>query len=504
MNAADNDAAAAWPPELPDLPDAPREPNDWATTSVPAPPNDVPGRWQEMLSETERRRLLGDIARTALAIGQDLFGEYALSDLDLAPPPAADEAGSTSDDPCPRERLAFLQQAWPALTGALSRIEAAPLARTTTQLRSVPAARARRVGAPALLAALRRGDWLPPGEAGQAEQRRPAMVEETVAAPNLDTPPNQAVAACLSVWANDLSAIAALAGALGVPNVAAAARVLAGRVQAHRARAPWSGLGQKGITETVAQSVLRGQTVPPLYRFVGDTFRRYRYAFAFEWDNPLFTLPARESWLLYEYWTFFQVAVALRALGLRAVRADGWALNRSGLVFTLAKGPASRIRFAGPGGQRATLGYNILFPAGGTTGSGYHARSHAMRPDIVLQRGGDGRLLVFDAKFRAYAEAGRSLTDERANLPLVHDINQAHAYRDALRRGAARAVDACWLLYAGRHAHPNLPVIAYPPTTPERPYGDGEVGALLLRPSGIGADHLRSVIAAFLSAPSAS
>jgi hypothetical protein len=35
-------------------------------------------------------------------------------------------------------------------------------------------------------------------------------------------------------------------------------------------------------------------------------FRRYRQAFAFCWNNPLFTLPASEAWLIYEYWTVFQ------------------------------------------------------------------------------------------------------------------------------------------------------------------------------------------------------
>jgi hypothetical protein len=121
-----------------------------------------------------------------------------------------------------------------------------------------------------------------------------------------------------------------------------------------------------------------------------------------------------------------------------------------------------------------------------------------MRPDIVLQRDRDGQLLLFDAKFKAYAEADRTLGHERANLPLVLDINQAHAYRDALRRGPHRVVRAAWLLYAGRRDRSNLPVLAYPPATAEQPYGDGEIGALLLRPGGGGEQHLKNVIADFL------
>lgn len=440
--------------------------------------------------------MLSDIARVALAIGQDLFGGAGfLSDLDIASAPPGVVAGN--DDPCPRERLAFLQQAWPSLASALARIEAAPAARIIAQTRFVPVERARRVTPQALLAALR------------ASSEQPRHIEETVAAPLADTPHNRAVAACLAVWARDLETIVVLANALDAPNVAREAAHLRARVLRHGRREPWQSLlpASGGATHLSAAAVLQSPTAPALYRFIGDTFLRYRRAFAFCWENPLFTLAARDAWLLYECWTLFQAAAALRTLGLRAIRADGWALNRAGLTFTLAPGTASRIRFAprpGEGGPTVTMGYNVLFPSGNDAPPRsyytYYTRSHAMRPDIVLQRGGDGRLLIFDAKFKSYAEPERMRTGEHANLPLVHDINQAHAYRDAIRHGAAaHAVDAAWLLYAGRRNWPNRPVIAYPPTSAASPFGDGEVGALLLRPGcATSRSGLQALIAAFL------
>ena len=43
--------------------------------------------------------------------------------------------------------------------------------------------------------------------------------------------------------------------------------------------------------------------------------RRYRQSFQFDWANPLFALPSRETWRLYEAWGLFQVLEALLALG---------------------------------------------------------------------------------------------------------------------------------------------------------------------------------------------
>ena len=110
-----------------------------------------------------------------------------------------------------------------------------------------------------------------------------------------------------------------------------------------------------------------------------------------------------------------------------------------------------------------------------------------MRPDITLESR-DGRLLLLDPKFKTYAQPGWE----------ADDIHQMHAYRDAITHNGARGVvREAWLLYAGRKDGENPAIIAYPGSTPERPFGNADVGALLLRPEG---DHapLKSVIARFL------
>jgi len=429
-------------------------------------------RWRDLISPEERRRLLADIARVALAVGQDLYPERGVNDLDIGT--------ARQSDPCPRERLAFLLAAWPRLDAALRALESAPYTALIGRTRLVPSERARRVAPKAVLDALRTGDLVAP-----LTRRLPRRVAETIALPSPDTPENRAVKGALAHFARDLSAISALAQAANVPEVAGDAERLRGRLRGHLLRPPWRDLPPPARFPILSPT-LRAH---PQYRLVHDTYRRYRQSFRFDWDNPVLVLPARETWLLYEYWGFFQVADALRALGWRAVGADGFALLRSGLRFSLARGTASRIAFAGTRGESLTLTYNREFPrAGARDETGWRSRSHAMRPDITLEIG--GRLVILDPKFKTYAQPGWE----------ADDIHQMHAYRDALvRDGERNVVRAAWLLYAGRADGENRRVIAYPASTPAQSFGRGEVGALLLRPGDVGSDHLQAIIATFLS-----
>jgi predicted component of viral defense system (DUF524 family) len=335
-----------------------------------------------------------------------------------------------------------------------------------------------------LLDALRSGERVsasPDGSllAARLQGTVPRRIAERVTLASHDTPANGMVKAILVRFARDLAAIVELATVVGEPFVAAEAQRLRHRIHGHLRRDPWRALPLS-------------PTVPPLpasvrthgaYRLIHDAYRRYRQGFAFDWANPLFTLPARETWLLYEIWCLFRVASALRSLGFRAAQSDAFTVSRAGLTFTLVKGRASRIAFRDGTGRAVALTYNRHFPRSAAS-TGWRSRSHAMRPDIALEA--EGRLLLFDAKFRAYVEADLRGNEAGgpANLPLVDDINQMHAYRDGIFREDIRAVRGAWLLYAGRRAVPNHEVIAYPEATPGQPFGDGEVGAVLLRPDG--------------------
>lgn len=469
----------------------------------------VARRWHVLLSETERQRMLSEIAVTALAIGRDLYPEQDIHDLDIRP----GENGAAHDyPPCPRERLAFLAATWPRLTGALHRLENAPPSSLTQQTRLVPTERAGRVAPRAVLDALRSGDFV--NAAGLrasplAERlggRLPRRVAETIVVPTHDSPANRAIKAILVHFTRDLRAIAELAQVVGAANVAADAWALRVRVQRHLRRAPWGNLPMP--LSRVPSSLSSALRTNGAHGLIHDTYRRYRKAFRFDWTNPLFSLPARETWLLYEYWGLFQVADALRGLGFRAVSAGDFALSRGGLSFGVVRGTPSRLRFANPRGETVSLSYNRNFAGSReeAVANGWRSRSHAMRPDITLE-GSGGRLLLFDTKFKTYTagETDGIDTDDAAapprNLPLVDDLNQLHAYRDGIRRGEAAEtpVQGAWLLYAGRVSGGNLPVLAYPRATPEMPYGSGKIGALLLRPGAVGNDHLRTVIAEFIA-----
>ncbi len=109
-----------------------------------------------------------------------------------------------------------------------------------------------------------------------------------------------------------------------------------------------------------------------------------------------------------------------------------------------------------------------------------------MQPDIALTEDGpEGRMWILDAKFKPYALPGEE----------GDDINQMHAYRDAIVDGnRRRCVAHAWCLYAGLAATPNRPQITY---------GGGEtaiVGALCLRPGDSASfRNLRGLLASWLT-----
>lgn len=439
-------------------------------------------RWEELLSPSERQRMLADIARVALAVGRDLHPDRALDDLDIG-------RGADSGDTCPRERLAFVAAHWPRLDRALRRIWAAPAQRLTpgTRLALLEQGSVRSTTTAAVLAALRTGDLvqLPPDAPAEPPLARllggrlPRRMREQATALTSDTPENRAIKAILVQLIRDLGGIAALAAEGNAADAARQASELREEVRRHLHREPWASLPPSG---ELAAAMANATTTNPAYRLLFDFWRAYRRAFVFDWTNPLFTLPARETWQIYEAWCLFAVTDALHQLGFRCGAADGFALTRAGLTFSLVKGQAASLRLERDDGRQVMLAYSPTFPraAAASTPAAEtpRSRSHAMRPDIAITI--DDSLLVLDAKFKTYAEG-----DRFAESALLPDIHQMHAYRDAIRRGSAEGVvRAAWLLYAGRRDGEAPAVTAYPPPTAARPFGHGDVGALRLRPGG--------------------
>ncbi|MBC8135337.1 MAG: DUF2357 domain-containing protein [Fibrella sp.] len=425
-------------------------------------------RWRELLSDADRQTLLSDVARIGLAVARDLHS--GVRDLDIG-------EGNIQVVPCPVERLAFLQTVAPRVLAAVTRLEAEPPVALRTAERDVPMERARRISP----AALRSLSQKPPAVFGRNRLR------ETVFLPTHDTPPVRAAKTIVATFARDLATIAVLAQEAQLTAVFMEAERIGVRLQYALRRPFWRDFPTLPYVPPLAPTLRRSGAHVLLH----DAYRRYRGGFAWDWSHPLFRLPARETWLLYEYWCLFAVIGCLRGIGFRVADAENLVrITQNGVAFTLATDTGSRIRLR-RGPQSVSVTYQRRFDRGENDTEGYHSRGQALIPDIAVEY--SGRLLILDAKFKTYAERG---VDGVAGtyLTALDDIRQLHSYRDAIRHGNDRAVRSAWALYPGRVSGKNRAVIAFPESSPAKPFGNGEVGAVLLRPGGRGSDTLAALI----------
>ena len=441
--------------------------------------------WRELMTPTERHLLLADIARVSLLLARDGRGNPA-RDGDIAA--GKKNAHAPACPACPLERLAFLQSVWPQMEAALTQIEAAPPQVLRPAVRLVETAKARRVSPKAVLDAVREGrDFVPvPPDFPNALARllggkMPRRVGESAVAPCVDTPANRALKTVLVRFARDVKAIGVRAEACELSDAARQAAHLHKRIRRHLTAPllrdlPPAPLRGGALRAALLPLFLRSS---PPHRALHDVFWRYGEGFSINWNQAVFQLPAEKTWLLYEMWCAFTIAETLHTLGF-CLHHDNdlpqqWlAWQAQGLTCKLETGRASRLVLRNERtGQTVTLFYNRYFERGAGSGeTGWHSRARALRPDIVLEA--SGRLLILDAKWKTYAQPGWEGSD----------IEQMHTYRDAIARGNQRnPVRAAWLLYAGSvDAKMRRPIIAYPKSAPGSPLGNGEVGALCLRP----------------------
>jgi len=418
--------------------------------------------WRLLLTHGERARMLGDIARVSLAAGARLFPNQPWQDLDVS-------AGSLAARKSPIERLGFIERALPLLTQAVAQIGRDPLVAAVSRSRPViPALRARRVTTQALLQAARRGSAL-------------RSLKETVTALSPDTPENRAVVSFLRTLGRDSAVILTIAEAEEEAEAAGRADRCTRRLRGLLTAPLWEEVSMDGLAWTKPPT-LRA-TLRPEYARVFREMARYRAGFGFDWNHPWLTLPPRETWRLYESWCLFVVLDALGALGYVPVAGQEggtpspFAVREGRLTFTLATGSDSRVTLRSLEGRRLSLVYNQTFA------EGRHSLSHAMQPDITLAS--DTDLWILDAKFKPYALGGEE----------GEDINQMHAYRDAIVDDSGRRVVArAWCLYAGRVDAPNRPDITYGRAE------DAPVGALCLRPGDEATLTLRALLSGWLGA----
>ena len=211
----------------------------------------------------------------------------------------------------------------------------------------------------------------------------------------------------------------------------------------------------------------------PLYQQAYELYRTYRTIFDFDWGNPLFKLPMRRTWLLYEYWCYFKTVELLMNAGFKPVK------DRVTLFFEDAD---SRLTLEMPKGQPSamellresddalvTLVYSgesadetFLNPAEGVY--------HPIAPSLFMMF--EGKAYILDIKFKKYTADG-SWHD---------DMDRLHGYRDALG-SKGTTVQEAWCLYptAGTNGQmePMAPNSSSPPE--ESPSGGG-IGFLAVNP----------------------
>jgi predicted component of viral defense system (DUF524 family) len=405
--------------------------------SEPNPPNTEQFDWRRMLTAAERAAMLQDIASVSLTAGARLFPDQPWSEIGVA---SEKEIMPKS----PIEQLGFIEHILPALAQDIKQISRSPLTSAASGIRQSQPERARRVTAAAWMAYAR-------------QERSRQSLSETITLLSYDTPENRAVKSFLAVLTRDCRVIALLADAEEETEAAGRAERCV-RQLSRIAREEWWEEVTAKPSDWALPPTPRG-SLRPDYAAVFRAASQYRRGFCFDWDHPLLTLPPRQTWRLYETWCYFRVFQSLRELGWEITRGqEVFAVRTGRLTLALATGDKSQVTLKTEQGQTLRLAYNQAFA------EGRESLSHTMQPDITLSNG--ERVWILDAKFKPYAEPGEE----------GEDINQMHAYRDAIVGPRGRSVARAWCLYAGLTGAQNRLQITY---------GRGAetpVGALCLRP----------------------
>lgn len=171
---------------------------------------------------------------------------------------------------------------------------------------------------------------------------------------------------------------------------------------------------------------------------------------AFDEDDFRNLLETKDTPTLFEYWSFFIVKEILDSL-LKKISC-GTIVNDNPMEQTVSQGICIHYEdgvslwfnrsFGGSRGRRTggvteaegdrEAGGEEIYPANGAaTGESY---SHALRPDIVISRGGN--FLIFDAKFKSKGKSGGFYGEDETGAITgwkEEDINKMHAYREAIR-----------------------------------------------------------------------
>ena len=455
-------------------------------------------------SPTERRQLLEDIGVLCLSVNQ-AFGEKTLALSQTQLPNSLIAAHS------PFVRLQNFTLLIQELLPLLLALTKQPDTLLTSVSRRLPWDRLRGDAGSlfeiarspqAQIALMRRQDPMP-------------VLSERQARLGFETPLNRLIATLLRQLIDDAKTFVALAAFCADTNAEMQAQRLSQSLMAILSQNLWreqAPIPAPQIPLLLAQ--FRAKVSLPARLILGKWERYRTETMGFDWSGvAALTLTERAEWQLYEIWCFLQLANALQSLGWSPVGEEQIRLVADGLHLVLATGRASCLTFLPPNSARKVkrvplrLFYQPLFVsanrqvAADTTGEDserYVSRSHAMQPDFVIDW--RGRLVIFDAKLRSYSTFGAE----------QDDIDKMHAYRDGIVRRAGQnvraAVSAAWCLFPGVLARGNreqgtensafyFGIRAYPAPTESAPFGNGDIGAIRLRPGNTSLQpHLRDLL----------
>ena len=265
-------------------------------------------------------------------------------------------------------------------------------------------------------------------DAGDGEGHLPAQVSETHAYVDFNTQENRFVRRFLTAMHKDVNTIGNMSEAQGEESV---------RVEA-------VGL-MRGISELLEYDFLKYSSPSgavrhtsalhrqPYYHQIYEIYRHYQRIFNFDWGYPLFKLPLRRTWLLYEYWTFFKVIELLKNQDFELVR------DRITLFF---EDEESNVTLEIPKGQPTVLELKrssddtviTLLYSGETPDQTFlnpaEAVYHPIAPSIFMMC--EGKAFVFEVKFKQYT----------ANGSWHDDLDRLHGYRDALGKEGSLVQEA--------------------------------------------------------------
>ncbi|QCO03093.1 DUF2357 domain-containing protein [Azospirillum argentinense] len=413
-------------------------------------PNQAPRRF-DIVTDPDRRKLTRDDFDTMVReVLDDTFALFALSSFRKA------IAKGTGNRPPAIARLEFLRSRIGELEDIVAAIERNPRRMLKAGEAVLPYHRASHATGPEILRSFRSGrvvretatpSRLPVPLQGFLPERIRVRQRQN----SFDLPEHRQMAACLRSWAAWLTAVAETLASgrqggdaglrRGEALWAERCRRLARRVGRLATAAPFAEAGDAPPRLTLSSVFRHDPAYRRFYRVAQDMNLGIAAVF-----GDFLNLPLARTFELYELWCF-----------LRLVRAGAEEFGPEGLDI--------RDLFIGDSAGGVTLATGaVTVPVGGgwklcfqkqyrefwVEPDGQGSYSRTMTPDVVVAQeaaalGGDGRVIVLDAKYRI---------DEGLNDAL----SSIHTYRDALVREAASGA-AEGIVTAAYLLTPHLPVL---------------------------------------------